>query len=127
MEPRRMRADGEISREDMAMTATTEQWRTLLEVVQEMASEMMAFGCQRIVMATTAMLVLPDKVPVPIGMDRVDTSTKCRLSTRDETSRAIVVAEARTEEVGEVETPDVAITRTAAVGTEEGGRRGKVG
>ena len=114
-----MRADGEISREDMAMTATTEQWRTLLEVVQEMASEMMAFGCQRIVMATTAMLVLPDKVPVPIGMDRVDTSTKCRLSTRDETSRAIVVAEARTEEVGEVETPDVAITRTAAVGTEE--------
>jgi hypothetical protein len=110
----------EISRGNMWMRTATKEKRTLLEVAQETASEMTAPGSRRIKMATTAILVLPDKVLAAIDTARVDTSTKCRGSMRDETFQAAVAVATRTEVVEVVETQDVVTIRiTAVVAMEE--------
>lgn len=114
-EPCRVRRAVEISRGNTEMKTRTEERRTLLAAVQEMASEMTATGSRKIPMAMTTIPVRRDKVLVAIDTARVDTSTKCRGRTRAETSQAVAVAVIRAEVVEGAEIPDAVIIRTMAV------------
>ena len=119
-EPCRIPMDGEIPKGNTAMRTTIEPRRTLHEVVQEMGSETMGLGSQKTATATIVTLVLQEQVQAAIDTARVGTSSKCRASTKDGISRAIVVAETRSEVVVEVEMQGVVITKTmAAAGVEE--------